>query len=78
VIDPLPPDDIDELLDPLPPTLTREEIAALLRITVRTLTEWCERGRFPRPLRLTGHVHRWPKASLRRWLLNTARKAVPA
>ena len=65
--------DIDAVLGGLPEFLTTREVCALLRIKDETLFEWVKEGKFPRPLRPTSRTSRWPKVSVRRWLLDNAR-----
>ena len=50
------------------PLLTRREIAARLRISLRTFIGWIQRGEFPPPLDLPGRVYRWPESVVNRWL----------
>jgi predicted DNA-binding transcriptional regulator AlpA len=61
--------DVDGLLADLPEMIGRAQLAPLLGISRRSLDDWISEGRFPPPLRLSGRVHRWAKATIRRWLL---------
>ena len=63
-------DDIDELLADLPPLLTMGEVLAVLRITHQCLHEWMDAGVFPQPIRPSQRIYRWPKPTIKRWMLS--------
>lgn len=48
--------------------LTREEVAALLRVHVRTLRRMALEGVIPPPIRIGERVIRWRRETLTTWL----------
>lgn len=38
--------------------LTRKEVSRLIKMSARTVTRWCEKGKFPRPIYLESEP-RW-------------------
>ncbi|MHB1424976.1 MAG: helix-turn-helix transcriptional regulator [Gemmataceae bacterium] len=47
--------------------LTREEVAALLRVDPQTVSRWIREHKIPHPLRL-GRQMLWPRETLERFL----------
>lgn len=47
--------------------MTRKELAAYLRVSIRTLNRLVQRGEVPRPARI-GTQLRWRVADIDRWL----------
>lgn len=50
--------------------LTQKEVSKLAKVSVRTLSRWCETGKFPRPIRVpdaNGRL-RWVGSEVSMWL----------
>lgn len=57
----LPPD--------VPDFLTRSDLAALLRVSTRSVDKWASLPGFPRPIRINGTgFRRWPRAAIEAYL----------
>jgi excisionase family DNA binding protein len=57
------PNELDHL-----PLLTKEDVAALLKVQPRTINEWQRQGRFPAPVRL-GRLRRWRRSDLDQFII---------
>lgn len=72
------PEPLPQPLQPtaeLPPLATAKEVAAFVRLTVRTLRRLVLAGKFPRPIRVGKRAIRWRAADVERWLDENRREA---
>ena len=44
--------------------LSREDVAALLKVSVWTISNWEQRRGFPKAIRLSGDVYRWRRGDV--------------
>jgi len=57
--------------------ITKDEVAALLRVSVRTITSYLKQGLLPRPMQL-GRKLLWDKSTLFQFIQTPAPSPAPA
>jgi predicted DNA-binding transcriptional regulator AlpA len=67
-----------QALDALPAFVSPTDLAKLFSVRRPTIRGWVLEGRLPPPLRLSQHIHRWPRATIQERILALAGEAVPA
>jgi predicted DNA-binding transcriptional regulator AlpA len=60
-----------------PPFVNAATIAQWLRISIWTVRRWVAEGRFPPPVHLGPHMHRWSTVQVRAWLVEKEKRLFP-
>lgn len=55
--------------------LTRRQVVEIIDVSPRTFVSMLKDGRFPRPVRISPKVHRWPESVVRAWLAQKMQEA---
>jgi excisionase family DNA binding protein len=57
--------------------LTVDDVAAILKVSKRTVWRWSATGQMPAAHKLAGTTYRWVQADIEEWQRKLAREAAP-